>query len=228
MNVGILSWQNENGLTPYPLVASFGIDDFLLDANFIQFNNFIPTLNSIKVSEEHISINITFDKIVKEISLNLSSFSVGMSVAIYDGTRFLGRLTFGNGAYTMWQQYVNQTLKVGKKFLPLVVRSIPSNVGVFSLGKTFGDVTVSPDNNIHFTQTGQQVTIDAYSVLSPLNQNVLKTLNSVAPIANNVFIQDSDLLKIAVSGSNTITISLIGTAITDVVTELFTVIPTIP
>jgi hypothetical protein len=61
MSAGILAWQNENGLQHYPLVKDTIVKDFIVDASFIQFDNFIPILHSIEVKANKILVTILFD-----------------------------------------------------------------------------------------------------------------------------------------------------------------------
>ena len=56
-----LNWQNENSLSNFPLSSYIEFRDFLVDARFVQFDNFTPVLNTITVDETSVTLTITFD-----------------------------------------------------------------------------------------------------------------------------------------------------------------------
>ena len=211
MNTNISSWLTEHTLTPYPLTKSFGYDGFIIDANFIQFDNFIPVLQTISLNSTNIFITIIFDKVTKILDCAISSINtVGSELRIYDGARYLGLLVFGSGV----QRFVdsntdNITLDLNLGFLPHTVKSIPSNCGVFALNNQFGALGFTSDDNINYDVAGNDITFNAIYVPPSPDTPYLKTLNIVGPTLNSVFIKSTELIKVS-GQSSTVEISLIG------------------
>jgi hypothetical protein len=216
MNLNVASWLTETTLTPYPLVKSFGYDSFLIDANFIQFDNFVPTLKSITVTDSTLEITIAFDLVTKTITEDISNIStIGSSLAVYDNSRYLGTLVFGSGV----QRFVdavgnNTTLKPNISFLPHIVKSIPSKCGVFALNSLWGELTFASDEYISYLVTANDIVFNAVAYPESAEEPYLKTLNLIGPTNNSVFIKSSDLVK--VTGQNsTVTISMVGNKLSD-------------
>ena len=209
MQIGILDWLNECGLDSYPLVESIGVDNFILDANFIQFDSFKPLLSSVVVTSSAIVLNITFDTETKVITVNRSGFTEGQISKIYATSgRYLGKLIFGGGAQTLWDNFLNQTLNTNVNFSPVVVKTIPSSAGVFSLNGLTGALTLGHDANIFYGVSGQNVIVNAVGLASSTGLYALKTINGVAPTNNNVFITDSNVIKLIASTASSITVDL--------------------
>lgn len=209
--IGKLSWLNENALTPYPLVKSIGYDDVLLDANFIQFDNFTPVLQSITVTETGIVFTIQFDLIVKDITIPSNFFTgVGVSYKIYEDSRYLGCLVFGRGIFNLLETKT-QLLNLNASFLSHLVRGIPSGAGVYSIQNKYGEVTLSKDINIWYVVSGGDVTINAVAVKPYTDTPYLKTLNGVPPRDNNVIIKDNAVIKPVVAGLSTLKLESVGT-----------------
>lgn len=209
----ILNWLNENSLTPYPLEKTFGYDGLIIDANFIQFDNFIPVLNSIKFQDKKIAISITFDLLTKIIYLTEEDYNItNLVVTIEEGGRYLGMLKFGNGL----TKFVNNSgeqfsLNIGIKFLPHLVKSIPSRSGVYSIDNKYGPFYFLGDNYISFDVNDNDITFNAIYYPPIETELYLKTLNSVGPTNNNVFIKNTDIIKVA-SEPATVVLSLVGTS----------------
>ena len=56
-----LSWQNENALSSYPFSEDIDVQDFIVDAKFVQFDNFLPILNYVLVERDRLNLTMTFD-----------------------------------------------------------------------------------------------------------------------------------------------------------------------
>ena len=50
-NYNPLNWQNENGLSSYPFDRDLEVQDFIVDARFVQFDNYVPVYNNRIVEE---------------------------------------------------------------------------------------------------------------------------------------------------------------------------------
>jgi hypothetical protein len=225
MVTGILSYQNELGRTHYPLQPNTSvINNLIVDATLIQFDGFVPVLQSILVSATDLTITIQFDLLTLSFTYLQSSYTAGVRhVSIYDNLnsynkRYLGRIVFGDGVVDLWNNKVSQLLTFGVPFIPSVVRSVPSTAGLFSLQGRFGTIellgdpsmdsmffTTNPsDNWIAFNGVGHFKLPDAPP--SP----ALKLLNLVAPVDNNIFLGSNDIIKVSTQGGGGLSISLVG------------------
>lgn len=214
MSIGVLTWSNENALNPYPLTKGFGYDSFLIDANFIQFDSFVPILQSVKVVDDIVTITIQFDLETLAIELNKSFFSTaGVVHKIYSGGRYLGKLVFGADASRLVETEIANldTKIVNIPFLSHLVKSIPSTAGVYSIAGTYGAVKFESDDYVWYDVNSNDVTFNAVSGFDYGNDSYLKTLNEVAPVANSVYIKDSEVIKITSAGNSAIEISMVGT-----------------
>lgn len=210
MNPIVLAWQNENNLTPYPLARSFGYDGFLIDANFIQFDGFIPTLSKIKLTDDSIQLTLIIDSGSKVVTYTISSLTAGAQQLIYDGARYIGLLVFGAGVSKFVDAKGNQsTTNVNIPFLPHLVKSIPSSAGVFAINNLYGALEFTSDAYVNYSIDSNDITFNAIAVPPEINENYLKTLNSVGPLANSVFIKNTDIIKVT-GGAAVVTLSLVG------------------
>jgi len=227
-NLNVLSWNNESALSPYPLVNSFGYDDLLIDANFIQFDGFVPVLKSISAANNIIEFIIQFDNLIKTITVNkLDLLGVAYPITIKEGTRYLGKIVLGPNAVYLYDELANRTLTLNIKFLAFLVKSIPSNAGVYKLQSNFGELALTSDENIWYNVGGNDVEFNAVSFGALSSEPYLKSLNTVLPTANSVFIQDSETIKIT-PGTNTFTVSLRGLSVGNVVAQQNNTLPTNP
>lgn len=213
-NIGILPWWNENALTPYPLTSSFGYNGFLVDASFVQFDNFIPTLNSLTVDDTKIVLTLTIDVGSIDVEVDTSSLATqGYTKKIYDNSRYVGSLVFGINAYSLANNDIaNQTLKdINIKFLSVLVKSIPSDAGVYSIQNKFGSVVLdNSDGVITYVLSDNEVTINAISYPPIKTTNFLKTINGVSPQDNNLYLLDNEIIKYKTSGTSELEILLVG------------------
>jgi hypothetical protein len=212
MNVGVLSWLNETSLSPYPLARSYGYDGFIVDANFIQFDYFIPILNTITVDDVNITLNITFDLSTESIELPLSFFTgAGVFSSIRANNRYIGKLVFGSGVNAVISELNNSTFTVNTPFLSHLVKSIPTVSGVYSIDNLYGDLTFDSNGTVFYEEAGN-ITFNAVATANIDTSPYLKTLNSVVPILNNVYLKDSEVIKITSNGPSQLLISMVGSA----------------
>lgn len=226
--IGILDWQNENSLTPYPFAQSFGFEGFIIDANFVQFDGFVPILNNVQITPDVITLSITFYDETRAILLNFDEFTGSGFSKIYrdEQNNYLGTLVFGNLAGNMFDDHVNQIINVNLPFLPSTVRSISSKSGVFSLQSQCGAVVLNSDGIMAYELTGNTIQIDALYVPSNSNAPYLKTINGVVPIDNSIFLESGNIIKISTLSSGTILFSLVGENTDTLITDSTSILPT--
>lgn len=204
---GILGWLNENGLSYYPMSKDLIVSDLIIDANFVQFDGFIPILETIEVKPNKIILHIQIDTGLVLVEI-LDSYTKGTGVKIYQDTRYIGIVVVGTGYDTLKRLAINKVLTVNVPFLDIVVRSIPLAAGVFSIEGLTGALTFTKDDTIHFAKTGNTIEWSAVALATPPSSVVpLKSINLIAPEANNINIYDSDLIKIT-PGIGTVTFNL--------------------
>jgi hypothetical protein len=208
-----LSWQNENALSSYPFEEDFEVNDFIVDASFIQFDGFIPVMSSVFVDKDDITLDITFDTGAKiGVKLYRHSYALGASyrrVKIYDPVteRYFGVLTFGLGAEILWSTHVGRKISKISKFLSSTVRSIPFNDAVYLFDGMFGDLALSRtlDDKTIFYNTYKNNNTNKCSVVfnavhghAPLytDPGVLRKINLVSPVNNNINLAANDVIKI--------------------------------
>ena len=208
-----ISHLDENALTPYPLSEDIGFNSVIVDANFIQFDGFIPVLQAIKVNVDNVSsspqvdivFTILFDSGVQNISVTTSN----SRVSIVSNGRYLGTLTFGQGLSLLSVKFANKLITLNTSFLASTVRSVNSQGGLYSLDSKFGDVSIHTDENMYFNISANDVTWNCVGFPNNTGGNALKTLNGVSPVNNSIYLSDSTLLRIA-SGTASLTFSSIG------------------
>ena len=183
--------------------------DFIVDASFVQFDGFIPTLKTVTVKRTQLVLAIQTDAGEVKVTVNkpsTSTFPGGIAV-VESGGRYLGQLTFGQGLVNIFVQHLDAVLKLNIPFVSSVVRGVSSKSGVYSLAGYSGYVDVvtgatPQERALFFGQEGNQVTWNAGWLGTYVDRVPLKSLNKVLPIGNNVFIEDSDLIKITPTGNN--------------------------
>jgi len=216
MNIDVPSWLTETSLTPYPLTKSFGYDSFLMDAQFVQFDGFVPTLVSIYVQEGNVTFKIQFDLSLLSFTTALSDIAaVGSVLRLTDGDRYLGKLVFGYGVPRIINEVGdNTTFTLNTPFLANTVRSIPSKCGVFAINSVYGDIAITSDSYINYEieniSDTHNITFNAIAFPAQSTEPYLKTLNSVGPTHNSVFIKNTPIIKVAAQNS-VVTISMVGT-----------------
>jgi hypothetical protein len=223
--IGILEWQNEQALSSYPMVTSFGYDALFVDANFIQFDNFIPVLKKIYVTSENVVIDILIDTGLLSVTIVNSFFTnPGLVKKIYSNNRYIGKLVFGRYAIELAEN-IGFSLTLNNPFLPCLVKSIPSKCGVYTINGLYGNLTFNHDSVVYYGITGNDITVNAVDTGSTSSILFLKSINSILPIANNIYLKDTDTVKITTEGTNIIKISQVGTGVNDL-TAPKAIIPT--
>jgi len=201
-----LGWQNENGLTNYPLTLPFEINDLIVDASFIQFDNYVPSFVNVLIGADYMTFNILFDLGEVTATYNHSDYSTGVkNLRFYDhgGDRYIGCLTIGVGALKAWNSYVGENLIAGAltggpiPFVPSTVKSIPLNDAVYTLDSSYGFISLGANQDIAdtFTDIGGIIyqtsaggnTIFYNAVNSPPSITFNAVGNSVPPATNNIY-----------------------------------------
>ena len=202
-NYGVLEWGNENSLSSYPLSQWLEVTDFIIDASFVQFDGFIPTLKTLSVNQVRVVLVIGTDAGDLTLTINkpTGSYFPGYTVALSLAGRRLGSLVFGQGLVNIFSTHLNTTMRLNIPFLSSVVRGVNSSAGVYSFAGYTGDVqvftgTTRAEQTIFFDQSLNGVAWNAGALTASANGIALKTLNSVHPINNAVIIEDSELIKI--------------------------------
>jgi hypothetical protein len=212
-NYNPLNWQNENSLSNYPFAQALDVNSFIVDANFIQFNQTIPFLDYIIVNENNIVLSIRFDYGIKsDITFLKSEYIKGeayryLKIYHFKNDRYLGTITFGAGAADLWEAYVGRKLTVQQYFLAQTVRSIPLNDAVYTLDYLYGDIELNKNYGISsiFYNTYvpadeefEAITFNAVYGNSPIlnDPGVLRKINLVGPVDNNINLASNDVIKI--------------------------------
>jgi hypothetical protein len=204
------------------------VQDFIVDAKFIQFDDFVPTLEYVLVEASSLTLAITFDfGLHAAIQFLKSSFDQGEAYRYTDiytpasyNKRYLGSVTFGPGVSALWASYIGRKLNYGKQFLPEVVRSIPSKDAVYTFDGHYGDITLSRDptndRTIFFNKALDLNAIVHNAVGGHTVEGVpaqgLRQINLVKPKNNNINLASNDVIKISSSTNTYLTISLVGGA----------------
>jgi hypothetical protein len=231
----VLSWQNEHALSSFPLEEPFELENFLVDAAFVQFDGFVPVLRKIVVSAESIAVTLLFDE--GEVTADYLKSSNTYFLKFY-GTndRYLGTLVFGAGLQLLWAGYVGQKLDRNIKFLAHLVRSVPLKDAVYTFDSLYGSlildssidstaVVALPNTQTQSLSTGktvfynldkpsERITFNAvknhgiYSTADGIKP--LKKINLVSPIDNNIYLASNDIIKFTSFNNKRLNISLVG------------------
>ena len=221
-----LSWQNENALSSYPFSEDIDVQDFIVDAKFVQFDNFLPILNYVLVERDRLNLTMTFDcgQIV-DIPFYKEAADKGdlhRHLRIYTPSRerYLGVLSFGEGLYTLWTSYIGRKLVYNKLFLSDTVRSIPSKDAVYTLDGNFGEVqlaTTTADNAIFYNVSTElnSITFNAVGGYTIPDDNTgrgegLRKINLVKPLDNNINLASNDVVKITPLNASSLNIDLVS------------------
>jgi hypothetical protein len=226
MNViGIKNWLNETGLTNYPLTSTLISDDgrqfpknFIVDANFIQFDAFIPQLISLTVDDTLISISLRTDSGMITNTYLKSTYLGGIPfLTISLNSRYLGKLVFGDGILEVFNSFVAATMTTANAFLATTVRSIPSTAGVFSIDSLYGNLEFSSKKSLFFENTSNTVIFNAVYIPVGDPPNFLKSINQVKPNSNNsLLLLGSDTVNVNPVGLNSLIINLINSSTTNI------------
>jgi hypothetical protein len=223
-----LEWQNGNSLSGYPLTQETDYPSFLVDAKFVQFDNFVPTLSTVFVDTAKIRLTIIFDYGTHTtIELLKDDYNKGeayQNLRMYqpDTNRYLGILTFGDGPLDMWATSTGTVIQYNTPFLPETVRSVPKNDAVYTFDGSYGGVVLgrtSSDTTIFYntakTAELNSVTFNAVGghSIAGLTAKGLRKINLVDPVANNINLVSNDVIKITPLNASSLTIGLAaGTA----------------
>lgn len=229
-----LSWQNEQALTGYPFEALLDPQNFIVDAKFIQFDNFVPVLNYVRVNRDSLNLAITFDtEQITSLEFFKDVYTLGeayQNLRIYtqDNSRYLGVIVFGSGAAELWSTSVGRKIVYDTPFSAEAVRSVPSQDAVYTLDGNYGDIKFGrslDDTTIFFNTTKRTeehptalnaITFNAvanHAIPDNADMSGLRKINLVAPLNNNINLASNDTIKITTLNAASLTIDLVaGTA----------------
>lgn len=217
-----LSWQNENALSSYPFAEDLDIQDFIVDAKFVQFDDSIPVLNYIAIDFDRIQLNMSFDAGELSTTFLKTMYDRGeayRNVRIYNvtGDRYLGVISFGAGTQTLWNEFVGRRLQYNLEFSRETVRSIPSKDAVYTFDGYYGDALLNrtqddscifynvsiPRNSVTFNAVG------GHSISGVIPEG-LRKINLVKPKNNNVTLSANDVIKVNSFNARSLTIDLVA------------------
>jgi hypothetical protein len=218
-----LGWQNENALSSYPFTFDIFQQDLLVDARFVQFDDFLPILNSVVVNPDNLIFEISFDFGVKTgITLLKKVYALGSayrSVRIYtpDGSRYLGVITAGIGAEVLWDNYVGRKFAPTASFCTDTVRSVPSKDAVYLFDSNYGDIELSRtagDKTIFYNVSSDLNSITFNAVtghsVDGLQPQGLRRINLVPAFNNNINLASNDIIKFTALNNNSLDVSLVS------------------
>jgi len=218
-----LEWQNENELSGYPLSQETDYLSLLVDAKFIQFDNFVPTLNSLFVYSDRLTLTIVFDYGTHSaVNLLKSDYIKGeayQNLRIYqpDTNRYLGTLTFGTGPGDLWSTAVGRSVTFNLPFATETVRSIPKKDAVYTFDGSYGDVLLgrTDEDTSMFYNTARIAGLNAITFnavgggsISGRTAKGLRKINLVGPVANNINLVSNDVIKITPTSATSLSIGL--------------------
>jgi hypothetical protein len=219
----ILEWHDENSLTSYPLSEELEVQGIFVSANFIQFDNFVPVLNELFVDSSSLNIKITFDfGQHTAITFSKQRYDTGEAyryLRIYtpDKSRYLGSLSFGRGAETLWNEHVGRKFTYTLSFDACTVRSISSASGVYLLDGSYGDVTLDrteQDSTIFYNISEPLKTITFNAVtghsVEATDTIGLRKINLVSPVRNNINLAANDVIKFTPQNAAALSVDLVS------------------
>jgi hypothetical protein len=221
-----LNWQNENALASFPFDSDLEFQDFIVDARFVQFDNFIPTLNYIYVDFNKIDLSVTFDYGEALLTFLKSEYLKGetyRNIRVYQplNSRYLGSIVFGEGLETLWQQYSGQKITHNARFSADTVRSIPSKDAVYLFDSSYGNISLGRtalDTTIFYNVSEElnSVTFNAVGghsvneIIETGSSNGLKQINLVKPLHNNINLASNEIIKITPVNASSLQIALVA------------------
>lgn len=143
---GVLEWRNESVRGAYPLARGIVDNDLLVDAQFVCFDNFVPTLKSYQVDSGSLNLTVTLEDgdCVVQLAADIAD---GTKVPI-NLTRYRGFVVVGPGALRLLAYGNSKPVVCRAPFLSTVVISVSSSAGVYSLAGAHGELRIKPDENI--------------------------------------------------------------------------------
>lgn len=219
----ILEWSDENSLTSYPLTEELEVQGIIVSANFIQFDNFVPILDEIFVDNASINFKITFDfGQHTALSFYREKYDMGEAyryLRIYtpDKSRYLGVISFGRGALTLWNEHVGRKFSYTLPFNSSVVRSIDSNSGVYLLDGSYGNLTLGrteQDSVIFYNSSSlfKSIMLSAVKGHSVESSDTigLRKINLVSPVNNNINLAANDVIKFTPQNASALSVDLVA------------------
>jgi hypothetical protein len=217
-----LSWQNENSLSSYPFDTDQDIQDFIVDAQFVQFDLTIPVLNYVLVDVNQLTLNITFDEGLVDVIFLKTIYNKGpayRTARIYNSAknRYLGSITFGPGTQTLWSDFVGRKIQYTVSFMPETTKSIPSKDAVYIFDGNYGDIRLSrtQDDSTIFYNIASNLNavvfnaVGGHSVAGIVPEG-LRKINLVGPKNNNINLAANDVIKVSSLNGRSVSIDLVA------------------
>jgi len=140
-----------------------------------------------------------------------------------DKSRYIGTLSFGQGAATLWNEHVGRRFTYALPFYSSVVRSIASNSGVYLLDGSYGDLTLgrtAQDSTIFYNMSTTFKTV-MFNAVTGHNVEMsdtigLRKINLVSPVNNNINLAANDVIKFTPQNASALSVDLVaGSAISN-------------
>lgn len=217
-----LSWQNENSLSCYPFDTDQDIQDFIVDAKFVQFDDVVPFLNYVLIDVDQITLNITFDAGQVDVIFLKTSYHRGAAyrtVRIYNNSknRYLGSLTFGTGALTLWSDFVGRKVLYNMSFIPETTKSVPFKDAVYLFDSNYGDITLSRTQNDSaiFYNVSNNLNAVVFNAVgghsvAGITPEGLRRINLVGPKDNNINLAANEVIKVTSLNGRSVSIDLVA------------------
>ena len=167
---GVLEWRDETRGAAYPLARSIADNDLLLDAQFLSFDGFIPTLKAYVVKKGLLLLTVTLEKGDAVVELT-SSVQTGARVPI-TVDRYYGFLVIGPGAVRLLAEGDTTTVQTRTKFAASTVVSVPLNGGVYSVDGSRGDITLTLAEQLRIATGNNYFELSAIAI--PSKQETIK------------------------------------------------------
>jgi hypothetical protein len=224
----VLNYQNENELAGYPLLQGLEVVGVISDTCFVQFDNFVPVLQTVLVDATKITLSILFDSgAIDNIVFLKTNYTENTGfVRIYQtdpynpantNYRFLGTITFGSGLSLLWSTYVGRKLTFNVPFAPETVRSIPSKAAVYTFAGCYGAINLGrtqDDNTVFYNTSLASNSITFNAVTGHITDSTaspgLKMINLVKPVNNNINLISNDVVKLNSFNAASLTIDLVA------------------
>ena len=219
----VLEWQNENGLSGYPFQTEVEPSGFIVDAKFVQFDDFVPILNYAAIDSTKITLSITFDYGThNNITLYKADFLATEAkrfVRAYSevDSRYMGIITFGAQTDLVWQNYTGHRLEYNTRFSAETTRSVPSKAAVYTLDSQYGDVIMShgaTDKAIFYNSRTDDKRALVFNAVGGHtvsgDKDGLREINLVPPINNNINLASNDVIKISNLNNASVSIDLVA------------------
>ena len=162
---GILEWRDNDIANSYPFEKDSELNAVFSDATFVQYDNFIPSVQTVAVTSEGVTFNFLFDDGARAVTVAKDNCVDGFVTQVRFGSRYYGKFVLAVGVEALAMR-VGLTLAPKVKFSGVVIRSISSKSGIFTINGAPGLTTyeVTSDYVNRLNVAGQNVTWSAVSL----------------------------------------------------------------